>query len=713
MAASDGDISDAELRRQLKALGEEPGPITPSTKSLLLRKLKRLQNERGSNATPPKKSSPKRSTIARRSIPATRNQSPSRKLIGFSSDEEDAGPIHSSSLVDDSRARRGEETSFSNVSQRRSRSRSIAPSRRNNLRSRVTTVIDQGSIAVNTLDSTDGIDGEFSDSDAQSYQRPGGRVVGSTDYSRPPVSTKRGRSQDESEGLETTLSSTNGSNKHFSSTESKLSSSLQERHTGAKRAKNSSSWSSIAKILLLISAICIPLLLYATFKGHSSEQMILADLAKLTVCQGNNSLDKYGNKPKHPDCITLTNISKGYVDFLYKRLIIRAGLFECGDPSVESRNISFGELQKQIKQDNPLRNPDDQIQILHTALQLILDNPDWKLRLFNNISERAPNVKSVAWIDTSVSAKPIFCRVNEAVSRLAYLSLLISVAIGGLMIAYFIVRQRWRREEEETRLMYQFVEKIIDILREHHEASKTEKNLLPYLPIPHVRDMLIPPTERQKKFKAWTRAVRFLSANESRIRVESQRIAGEDFEVWRWIHIATPKPHSPKLSLSGTKRGKYWQGQAFENFQSAVNPPVISPTPCLKIRNMFDPDVETEDGWHVMIEDAILEKCIENGAGVVHIAVDKSSSEGCVYVKCDTHSSAGLAFRSLHGCWFDGRLVAVKYLTLKRYHQRFPVALEATERLNPSGSSPSSLVTFDPDEAEDEEDINDSDIEAY
>ena len=36
---------------------------------------------------------------------------------------------------------------------------------------------------------------------------------------------------------------------------------------------------------------------------------------------------------------------------------------------------------------------------------------------------------------------------------------------------------------------------------------------------------------------------------------------------------------------------------------------------------------ETEDGRHVMIEDDILEKCIENGAGVVHIAVEKSSSE--------------------------------------------------------------------------------------
>ena len=57
-------------------------------------------------------------------------------------------------------------------------------------------------------------------------------------------------------------------------------------------------------------------------------------------------------------------------------------------------------------------------------------------------------------------------------------------------------------------------------------------------------------SNRQRLSKAWNRAVRFLSANESRIRVESQRIAGEDFEVWRWIHIATPKPHNPKLSLS-------------------------------------------------------------------------------------------------------------------------------------------------------------------
>lgn len=37
---------------------------------------------------------------------------------------------------------------------------------------------------------------------------------------------------------------------------------------------------------------------------------------------------------------------------------------------------------------------------------------------------------------------------------------------------------------------------VLDILRKHHEACKTDKDLPPYLPIPHVRDMLIKPSER-------------------------------------------------------------------------------------------------------------------------------------------------------------------------------------------------------------------------
>ena len=66
---------------------------------------------------------------------------------------------------------------------------------------------------------------------------------------------------------------------------------------------------------------------------------------------------------------------------------------------------------------------------------------------------------------------------------------------------------------------------------------------------------------------------------------------------------------------------------------------------------------ETEDGWHVMIQDAILEKCIENGAGVVHIAVDKSSSEVYCKVIC-------IAECYLRPCLQGGRVTVANGLTL-------------------------------------------------
>ena len=41
--------------------------------------------------------------------------------------------------------------------------------------------------------------------------------------------------------------------------------------------------------------------------------------------------------------------------------------------------------------------------------------------------------------------------------------------------------------------------------------------------------------------KIWQKAVDFVNASDSRIRMETQQIAGEDFEVWRWIGVCTPK----------------------------------------------------------------------------------------------------------------------------------------------------------------------------
>lgn len=102
MAAVSEDISDRELREKLKEYGISAGPITPTTKSLYIRKLNKhlIGVGRGlnSNARKPasKKSlSPRKSPSRRRSpVRDARSSvggaSPSnRKLVGFSSDEEE------------------------------------------------------------------------------------------------------------------------------------------------------------------------------------------------------------------------------------------------------------------------------------------------------------------------------------------------------------------------------------------------------------------------------------------------------------------------------------------------------------------------------------------------------------------------------------------------------------------------------------------------
>ncbi|XP_055482179.1 inner nuclear membrane protein Man1 [Psammomys obesus] len=192
-----------------------------------------------------------------------------------------------------------------------------------------------------------------------------------------------------------------------------------------------------------------------------------------------------------------------------------------------------------------------------------------------------------------------------------------------------------------------------------------------------------PPDVIVKKMKkVWDRAVDFLAANESRVRTETRRIGGADFLVWRWIQPSAPCDKTLVIP------SKVWQGQAFH--LDRRNSPPNSLTPCLKIRNMFDPVMEIGDQWHLAIQEAILEKCSDND-GIVHIAVDKNSREGCVYVKCLSPEYAGKAFKALHGSWFDGKLVTVKYLRLDRYHHRFPQALTCNTPLKPSNKHMNSM----------------------
>ncbi|XP_004632190.1 inner nuclear membrane protein Man1 [Octodon degus] len=362
---------------------------------------------------------------------------------------------------------------------------------------------------------------------------------------------------------------------------------------------------------------------------------------------------------------------------LHDRLAQLAGDHECGSSS--QRTLSVQEAAAYLKGLGP-----EYEDVFNTSLQWILENgKNVGIRCVGYGSqEELRNITDVQFLQSTRPQMSFWCRFRRAFITVTHRLLLLCLGVVMVCVVLRYMKYRWTKEEEETRQMYDMVVKIIDVLRSHNEACQENKDVQPYMPIPHVRDSLIQPRDRKKMKKVWDRAVDFLAANESRVRTETRRIGGADFLVWRWIQ---PSASCDKILVIPSK---VWQGQAFH--LDRRNSPPNSLTPCLKIRNMFDPVMEIGDQWHLAIQEAILEKCSDND-GIVHIAVDKNSREGCVYVKCLSPEYAGKAFKALHGSWFDGKLVTVKYLRLDRYHHRFPQALTCNTPLKPSNKHMNSM----------------------
>ncbi|KAK2512812.1 hypothetical protein Q9233_016098 [Columba guinea] len=363
---------------------------------------------------------------------------------------------------------------------------------------------------------------------------------------------------------------------------------------------------------------------------------------------------------------------------LHDKLAQVAGEHECG--SSIQRNLTVQEAAAYLKNLDP-----EYESVLNTALEWILSSgEDVGIKCLSNDPNEmdVTNVTDVKYLESTSPKMSFRCRFRRAFVNVTHRLSILLLGVAMVWGVLHYMKYRWAKEEEETRQMYDMVVKIIDVLRSHSEACSENKDLQPYMPILHVRDSLIPPQDRKKMKKVWNRAVDFLAANESRVRTETRRIGGAEFLVWKWMQ---PSAACDKTLVIPSK---VWQGQAFH--LDRRNSPPNSLTPCLKIRNMFDPVMEIGDHWHLAIQEAILEKCSDND-GIVHIAVDKNSREGCVYVKCLSPEYAGKAFKALHGSWFDGKLVTVKYLRLDRYHHRFPQALTCNTPLKPSNKHMNSM----------------------
>ncbi|XP_077995938.1 inner nuclear membrane protein Man1-like [Glandiceps talaboti] len=720
---------DDELRSELQRLGHTVGPITDTTRSIYVKKLNSLR------AAERKKERP----VAR------------RKQVGtfFSSDESDSD------------SKRTKPSGRSTVSEPIQKRKSRATAQKDDIRttlSRRSIKLENKRLTVTPPPTTkdrfsDTDDDEDEDEEDDSvaevtnaatntswnsspersfhvpYRRPG---TSRSDNSIP----KSWYSTRQKETMNTTLEEKYSPGKHVSpstktymyiksgasttnSREDKIPNDNEDvlQHEFATQEDTSGSFGSkyghVISIGLVVLAIVFFLMLAIVYVTVGSlDDTTIAD--NLLLCS-----DKSTDTQSDCDNVARQKKVLGFANHLYDRLCTIAGNYECGESDVDKSNNMSRNAARQLAlshltyvkfyvqniwiksrsgvSDDPSDESDSKPAdkevdvVLNHTLQMIIKNPEWGLRLYDLNGDVTNSSEAVEWLQSEHPHMTMLCRLWRSVSLVVFemlLVLFVLLVIYGILV---YVKNRSKKEEEEERKVYEMVEKIIDVLKTHHDVCKHDKDLPQYLAIPHVRDMLLPPPDRKKLQPLWNKAVEFLESSESRVRVESQCISGEDFAVWRWIQV---------LHDNYPKR-KQWQGQAFENLEMAVRTPAYSPTPCLKIRNMFDPALEHGENWHLGIQDAILEKCHGND-GIVHIAVDKTSKEGCVYVKCSAPEAAGKAFKSLHGCWFDGKLVTVKFLRLDRYHQRFPTAMHATMPLkigqnSTQQPSPSTVPTSNPE----------------
>lgn len=123
-------------------------------------------------------------------------------------------------------------------------------------------------------------------------------------------------------------------------------------------------------------------------------------------------------------------------------------------------------------------------------------------------------------------------------------------------------------------------------------------------------------------------------------------------------------------------------GQTIIPERSSNSIPAIA-TQCFMLTNMFDPATELNENWEMDIRNDVIEECSKHG-GVLHVYVDKSSSQGNVYAKSPTIAIAVASVNSLHGRCFAGRVVTASYIPISNYHSLFPDAMLVSNFLAPT-----------------------------
>lgn len=104
-------------------------------------------------------------------------------------------------------------------------------------------------------------------------------------------------------------------------------------------------------------------------------------------------------------------------------------------------------------------------------------------------------------------------------------------------------------------------------------------------------------------------------------------------------------------------------------------PPLTSlqlvPSTCVLIKGMFNPAEETDENWHVDLEEDVREECGKHGQ-LLDVRLDRVSPGGLVWLRYDAIESAVAAQKELHGRWFAQRVLTAEFVPEAIFRQQFP-----------------------------------------
>ncbi|XP_053672663.1 inner nuclear membrane protein Man1 [Anopheles nili] len=379
--------------------------------------------------------------------------------------------------------------------------------------------------------------------------------------------------------------------------------------------------------------------------------------------------------------------------------------------TAESGLMSAGEVLKYAKEYSPSVLIPQLTRHLHAMEYLIDRNPQWRI----NHCDAGGEPMTYEQVLEHRSAKtnhftifkpklPFTCMIYNKFQKffviVGGLALTAIVVIVAKYFFKFVMHVKQRRRDQVNRLISEILHAVSQAAVNASDAAMTGKDTAASqagVVINHLRDRLLGMDNRRRLGWVWNEALSFLEQHESRIAFEVGTIGGEDFKMMRWIDTAplatVPGAAGPGSSgrLSGSPASpvsgpctKKWQSPAFDNSNKIHDPP----TPCLKIRQMFDKYEVNDPNLKTIVQDAILEK-VGGRCKIYDIQLDRSSC--CVYVRCASAKDAGIVHDEINGWWFDNRLVSIKFLRLERYLQRFPRSLSGPACLKPSNKNNSSM----------------------